>query len=700
MTYQIAVDVGGTFTDGVMLEAATDTIWVAKALTTPADPGKGIARVIEMLLEQLPASVAEGRKAVHRVVHGTTLITNTLLERKGVKTALVVTAGTEDVLDIRRETRYDTYDLEISFPEPLVERGQRFPLAERIGPAGENWKEIDEAELKQLAERLAREDVAAVAICFLHSCVDGRHERRVRDALRQTTPQRSYSISSEVAAEIGEYERMSTVAANAYVQPIVEHYMNALGRRLTELGLESRLDIMVSNGGFTEAEQAGRFPIRLLESGPAGGVLSAINCAAIHQVKNILAFDMGGTTAKSCVAVDGVPAITHTFEFARVRRFRKGSGLPAVSPSIDLIEIGAGGGSIARVSTMGLLQVGPESASAEPGPACYDLGGSDATVTDSDLFLGHLDADNFLGGRMRLSLAKAEQALADLGQRLGGMSAETVAWGIHDIVNENMAAAARTHIAERGHDARHFTLVTTGGAGPVHAVDVARRLRIARVLCPVASGVGSCLGFLAAPARADQSWSKLEAVDLIDWPDLGDRLEAARSALASDLSHVGIAAGDIQWHLCAEMRYQGQGAKVEVDLGDIAFEALNQTLLQELFLKEYIRLFKRPVPGGKPEVVTWRVVAQSRERHRRYAFPASARRQTEAKASSTRRLYLPGEKKFATAPVYDRHQLPPDATLAGPLVVVEPESTLVVAYPATVTVLGDGTLEVVLKGDA
>lgn len=698
MTYQIAVDVGGTFTDGVMLEAASDTIWVAKALTTPADPGQGIARVIEMLLAQLPAGVAGGSRAVHRVVHGTTLITNTLLERKGVNTALVVTAGTEDVLDIRRETRYDTYDLEISFPDPLVQRQQRFAVAERIGPNGDIWQALPEADLQSLADKLAQADVAAVAVCFLHACVDGRHERRVRDFLQQALPQHSFSISSEVAAEIGEYERMSTVAANAYVQPIVEHYMNALSRRLTELGLEARLDIMVSNGGFTQAEQAARFPIRLLESGPAGGVLSAINCAAIHQVKNILAFDMGGTTAKSCVAVDGVPAITHTFEFARVRRFRKGSGLPAVSPSIDLIEIGAGGGSIARVSSMGLLQVGPDSASAEPGPACYDLGGKDATVTDSDLFLGHLDADNFLGGRMKLSLAKAEQALAALGQRLGGMTAETVAWGIHDIVNENMAAAARTHIAERGHDARHFTLVTTGGAGPVHAVDVARRLRIARILCPVASGVGSCLGFLAAPGRADQSWSKLEAVERIDWNDLRQRLDVARDALAADLSHVGVAAADIQWRLCAEMRYQGQGAKVEVDLGDCSFEQLSQAMLQEVFLREYIRLFKRPVPGGRPEVVTWRVVAQSQQRHRRYAFAQQAVPHAEAVACGSRRLYLPGEKRFANVPVYDRHALAPGSKLAGPLVVVEPESTLVVAYDAAVSVLDDGTLEVVLRG--
>ena len=699
MDYQIAVDVGGTFTDGVLLEESTNFIWVAKALTTPSDPGKAIQNVIEMLLAQMPLDAAAKSSAIGRVVHGTTLITNTLLERKGVKTALVVTEGTEDVLDIRRETRYDTYDLALTFPLPLVPPNLRFGVSERIGSRGEVWKSVKTSDITALASQLAGEDVAAVAVCLLHSCVNGRHEVEVRDQLCRAAPDRSYSVSSEVAPEIGEYERMSTVVANAYVQPIVGRYLNTLSKRLASVGIVGRVDIMVSNGGFTDAELAARFPIRLLESGPAGGVLSAINCGGTHDTERILAFDMGGTTAKSCLAIDGVPAMTHIFEFARVRRFRKGSGLPAVSSSIDLIEIGAGGGSIARVGPLGLLQVGPESAGAEPGPACYGLGGTDATVTDADLFLGYLDAESFLGGTMRLDRKRAEQALVSLGQRLG-LSALDVAWGIHDIVNENMAAAARTHIAERGHDARMFTLVATGGAGPVHAVDVARRLRVTRILCPIASGVGSCLGFLAAPARAEQSWSKLESVDAIDWMDVDERLSAARANLLRNMSSAGVPEGAVCWLVCAEMRYQGQGAVIGVELGEGAKADLQPEVMQQRFEREYVRLFTRGVPGGRPEVVTWRVTAQSVRQQRTYAFPKNAgARQSESSASS-RTVFMPVEKRLETVPVFDRHGLQPGVALAGPLVIVEPESMLVVACPATVNVLGTGTLEVILEGAA
>jgi len=691
LSYQIAIDVGGTFTDGVLLDDASDTIWVGKALTTPSDPGEGIARVVEALLAQKPAAAPP----VERVVHGTTLITNTLLERKGAATALVVTKGAEDTLDIRREMRYDTYDLSMTFPDPLVAAQHRFPLSERIGPAGQVWAPLPADELKGLAHRLASEDVQAVAICFLHSCVNSDHERAVLEALRRAAPDRSYSISSDVANEIGEYERMSTVVANAYVQPIVESYLRGLHCRLQGMGIGGRLDIMVSNGGFTDADVAARFPIRLLESGPAGGVLSAINCGAIHGLDHIIAFDMGGTTAKTCVSIGGDPAITHVFEFARVRRFKKGSGLPAVAPSIDLIEIGAGGGSIARISALGLLQVGPESAGSEPGPACYGLGGTDATVTDSDLVLGYLDADNFLGGRMKLDVGKAREALAAIGGKLG-LSAEQTAWGIHDIVNENMAAAARTHIAEHGHDVRSFTMVATGGAGPVHAVDVARRLRIKRILCPVASGVGSCLGFLAAAARGDRSWSKIELVADFDRADLAARLAKARAGIVEDLAKANVAQDEIRWSVSAEIRYLGQGASVQVDFGDASVENLDPQYVGRRFEEEYVRLFVRPVPGGIPELMTWRVTGQSTREERRYAFSRDANRESGG-LHDQREIYLPAEKRRGKVPVYDRHRLAPGTSLAGPLIMVEPESTLVVAYPATVSVLETGTVQVILE---
>ncbi|MCC6469839.1 MAG: hydantoinase/oxoprolinase family protein, partial [Alphaproteobacteria bacterium] len=564
---EIAVDVGGTFTDGVLLDTATDKIFVAKALTTPSDPGEAIVTVVDDLLRQARDPLGSGSPgAVRRVVHGTTLITNTLIERRGGRTALVVTKGTRDVLDIARELRYDTYDLAIEYPVPLVPVEDRYELAERLGPQGQVWRRLAKSDLSGLTRRIAAKGYDAVAICLMHASVDDAHERAVAKALAAKLKGIPISTSAEVAREIGEYERMSTVTANAYVQPMVARYLAALVDRLKKLALDATLDIMVSNGGFTSGRLASRTPIRLLESGPAGGVMSGINCAQVEGITRVLAFDMGGTTAKACVAVDGKPSITHSFEFGRVQRFKRGSGLPAVVPSIDLIEIGAGGGSLASLNALGLLQVGPQSAGAEPGPACYGQGGTQATVTDADLLLGYLDPDAFLGGRMKLDVGQARAALATIGGRLG-LNAEQAAWGVHDVVNEKMAAAARTHIAEKGLDARRFVMVTTGGAGPVHAIDVARRLRIGEILCPIASGVGSCLGFLAAPARADRSWSKVERLADLDFGGLRTRAKAARDEIAGELRLCGLDPKDIVWTWSAEMRYLGQGNSIKVDLG-------------------------------------------------------------------------------------------------------------------------------------
>ena len=694
---EIAVDVGGTFTDGVLLDTANHEILVAKSLTTPDDPGEGILNVVNDLLRQArdlrgPAVAAASR----RLVHGTTLVTNTLLERRGARVALVVTEGTRDCLDIRRELRYDTYDLAIAFPPALVDRADRFPIGGRIGPAGQVWQELHEPQLDELAAQLARGGYEAVAVCLLHACANDAHEKAVAARLAQALPGVPVCTSAEVAREIGEYERMSTVAANAYVQPAVQRYLSALTGRLQALGLHATLDIMVSNGAFTTAELASRLPVRLLESGPAGGVLSAINCGQTDGVDRVLAFDMGGTTAKACVAVDAKPSITHVFEFGRVQRFKRGSGLPAVVPSIDLIEIGAGGGSIASVNALGLLQVGPQSAGSQPGPACYGFGGDSATVTDADLLLGYLDATTFLGGRMQLDTERARDALAALGAQLG-LTAQQAAWGIHNIVNEKMAAAARTHIAEQGLDARRFTMIATGGAGPVHAVDVARRLGVREVICPIASGVGSCLGFLAAPARADRSWSTVEPLAAVDVPALLARLAVARASIAADLTQCGLAAAAIRWAWSAEMRYAGQGNSVEVDLGGAAQEF---DIAQALggFESEYTRLYGRTVPGGVVEAVTWRLVGGSAQAVRPYRL-AHALGPAPVAGAARRPIWLPGESHFAEVPVHRRDALPPGSELRGPVVIAEPESTIVVAWPATVTVLPSGSIKVLLEGE-
>ena len=689
--FQIAVDIGGTFTDGVLLDEQEGAIYLAKSLTTPADPGDGVAAVVADLV----AASGDAAGKVRRVVHGTTLITNTLVERRGVRAALVLTQGTEDCLDIRRELRYDIYDLDASYPEALIAPGDRFALTERLGPGGETWRPLDSSELAAVAQRIGEGGFAAVAVCLLHAPVDDRHEQAVRAAVEAVCPGVPISLSSEVAREIGEFERMSTVAANAYVMPIAENYLSTLEERLNALGAGGTLDIMLSNGAFTTADLAARLPVRILESGPAGGVLSAVNCGLEEGTDRVLAFDMGGTTAKACVAVEGKASLTHVFEFGRVQRFKRGSGLPAVAPSMDLIEIGAGGGSLATINALGLLQVGPQSAGAEPGPACYGQGGDAATVTDADLVLGYLDADRFLGGRMRLDVALAEEALARAGSRVG-LDVEATAWGVHDIVNENMAAAARTHIAEKGFDARDFALVATGGAGPVHAVDVARRLRIRRVLCPIASGVGSCLGFLAAPARSDRSWSKVEPLAALDDADFRSRLDDARTSIARDLAACGLSEDAILWRLSAEVRYVGQGNTVEVLVSAPALVPPSAAHLTELFEQEYARLYHKTVPGGVPEAVTWRVSGSSvsEVKHFRLAAPPAA----ADDGATTRSLYRPDLRRYEDVPVYERYAQPPGQTLQGPLVLVEPESTLVVPYPATVTVLASGTVEVLLEG--
>ena len=684
--FQIAVDIGGTFTDGILLDDGSGEVWVAKALTTPRDPGEGVSEVVRALLEQVDDVV------IRRVVHGTTLVANTLVERRGARAALILTRGTRDSLDIRRELRYDIYDLNANYPDALVPVEDRYELSARTGPAAQEWRPLDETELRTVVESLRSRAYAAVAVCLLHAPVDARHERAVEDVLKRALPSVPISISSEVAREIGEYERMSTTAANAYVQPMVADYLQALHERLAGQRVGATLDVMLSNGAFTTADLAAKAPIRILESGPAGGVLSAVNCGAGEGRDKVLAFDMGGTTAKACVAVEARPAITHVFEFGRIQRFKRGSGLPAVVPSIDLIEIGAGGGSLANVNALGLLQVGPQSAGSEPGPACYGRGGEQATVTDADLVLGYLDGDKFLGGRMSLDIARARAALQEVGAPLG-LDVEQTAWGIHDIVNENMASAARTHIAEKGCDARDCTMVATGGAGPVHAVDVARRLRIGRVLCPIASGVGSCLGFLAAPAQADRTWSKVELLSALDEEDLAGRLAAARDAIESDLADCGLVSDDIRWRLSVDVRYAGQGNAVAVLISGPDLRMVSSTEILTRFEAEYVRLYRKTVPGGEPELVTWRINGSSADEIKHFRLAASA----ATGAVGQRRIFLAGERRYAEVPVFDRYALRIGTSLAGPLVLREPESTLVVACPAAVDVLDSGTVQVELE---
>ena len=690
---RIAVDIGGTFTDGLAV-AFGGRIWVAKTLTTPRDPGEAVTTVIADLLKQVSTASNGAKQAVTEVVHGTTLVTNTLIERKGARTALVVTRGTRDVLTIAREIRYELYDLNLALPTPLVPVERRIEAGERLDATGGVVTPLTDTECARVAEEIGKLGVEAVAICLLHAYVSDAHEKKIAAAIRKRFPGVAISASSGIAREIREYERMSTTAANAYVQPLMADYLEKLDARVHAQAPGAPLRIMVSSGGFTSARAAAETPILLLESGPAGGVLSALNTARNAGIDRILAFDMGGTTAKACVAVGGEPLVAHSFECARVSRFARGSGLPILIPSMDLIEIGAGGGSIAHVNELGLLNVGPESAGADPGPACYGQNGERATVTDADLVLGYLAAENFLGGEMKLRRDLALSALERLATPLR-LRATEVAWGICDIVNENMASAARIHIAEKGHDPREFTLVATGGAGPVHAVEVARKLQIPRVLATIAAGAGSCLGLLAAPARVDRAWSNPALVKDIEWARVARVYGELRVDAEDELVSAGAVVTGLQWLIGAEMRYAGQGHNVSVSLPWRKVNAAMKAPLLREFEKRYRQLYSHLVPGAAPQVVTWRLTGRSRVKSHRFSW-GDARVSARPVLRGKRQIWLPEKRRYGAVAVYDRYSLKPGTHLTGPVVLEERESTLVVPVPADVRVLADYTVSVTI----
>ncbi len=685
----IAIDVGGTFTDGVAELAPAGSIWVAKHLTTPDNPGDAIETVVQDLLEQVGSAGAPAKRdavAVRKLIHGTTLVTNTLIERSGAVTALVATRGTRDALDIRRELRYDLYDLALELPEQLVPIERRFEIDERVCADGSILLPLSDEALDRLVQEIAAESVDSVAVCLLHAYANPLHERSVKRAIARRLPGVAVSLSSDITREFREYERMSTTVANAYVQPLMNRYIGKLQDRLRELHVAAPLRVMVSSGGFTSAAAAADTPISLLESGPAGGVLSAINTARDCGIDDILAFDMGGTTAKACVSTAGELTLCHTFEVARVHRFKKGSGLPMLVSSIELVEIGAGGGSIARVSALGLLSVGPESAGSVPGPACYGHGGTNPTVTDADLVLGYLDETSFLGGNMRLDRAAAEEALARLGAELD-LAPIDVGWGICEIVNENMAAAARVHIAEKGLDPRKLTMVATGGAGPVHAAHVAHKLGINRIVTTIAAGAGSCLGFLSAPATANRSWSSPAVLAEVNWPKTKLTLEGLYAEAVSEAHSATTGDEKLDWVLAVEMRYLGQGQNLTVSL---PYADVNESLVARLqlrFEERYRDVFRQLVPDGVIEVVTWRLSGTTRASVRRFCWPTEPPATQAPAARCTRRIYLPRTKAYKEVPVYDRYGLGAGAILVGPLVLEERESTLVVPYRARVQVL-------------
>jgi N-methylhydantoinase A len=676
--YRIGVDIGGTFTDLFVFNDATGRFAVGKALTTPRDPSEAIETLLLEALER--EEIARGD--VQQLIHGTTLVTNAIIERTGSRTALLATQGFRDSIEIGRENRYDLYDLMLEMPQPLVPRYLRFGVPQRTLAGGATLQELDLAFVEQLARELAARGVEAVAVAFLNSFANPAAERQARAAIERVAPHLRVSISSEVVPEIREFERTSTTIANVYVQQRVERYLRGLQARLASLGFSSHLFLMISSGGIATVETAIRFPVRLLESGPAAGALAAASYGSACGYADLLSFDMGGTTAKFSIIEQGQPLTALEFEVDRRYRFKKGSGLPIKVPVIEMIEIGAGGGSIARVDAMGLLKVGPESTGAEPGPACYGRGGSEPTVTDADLLLGYLDPDYFLGGQFKIDPAAARQAIQTRIAGPLGLAVEEAAWGIHQIVNESMANAARIHTLERGKDPRRFPVFAFGGAGPVHGFRIAKALGSPALIVPFGAGVTSAIGFLTAPLAFDFVRTWPARLDSLDWRKanalLGDMQQEGRLLL----EHSGVPPADIHYRREVDMRYSGQGHEIRVPLPAGPLDDESAPALTASFEEVYRRLYERLSQAVQIEILNWRVIASGPTPEVRLTMPGAAHSAVQEARKGSREAYFPELGGFRPVAVYDRYRLMPGMRFSGPAIVEERESTLI-AGPAS-----------------
>ena len=691
---RLAVDIGGTFTD-IVLETATAR-FSAKVLTSKAAPEIGVLEGLGRALAA--AGLAPGDATL--IVHGTTLATNAIIERKGAATALVTTAGFRDSIEMAQENRFEQYDVFIEKPEPLVSRELRFGVPERMDAQGRVRLPLDEGAVAILAERLEELGIESVAIGFLHAYANPAHERRTAAILAARLPDLRVTLSSEVCPEIREYERFSTACANAYVQPLMARYLEGLRRRLQDAGFRCPLLLMTSGGGLTTLETAIRFPIRLVESGPAGGVILANRIAAEERLDRILSFDMGGTTAKICLIDDGKPMASRSFEVDRRYRFLKGSGLPVRVPVIDMVEIGAGGGSIAGVDPMKRVTVGPESAGSDPGPACYRLGGTRPTVTDANVVLGRIDPANFAGGTIRLDPNLAQAAVATrVGEPLE-LDQPLAAFAISEMVEENMANAARVHAVERGTEIEGRTLIAFGGGAPLHAARLGEKLGIRDIIIPASAGVGSAVGFLRAPIAFEIARTRLMRLSRFD-PELVNRIFDEMAREATEVVRLGAADAPITITRSADMRYAGQGHEILVPLPDGTFSAEAVAVLRARFEADYRTLFGRVVPGVDIEVTAWilRAEAPPPGRQVEASSPGAAGPEVPAPVG-TRMLFDPVLREFREVPVYRRTALRPGGTVSGPAVIVEDETATVVTAAFVAAIDSSGAIRLTARSAA
>ncbi|HBK04624.1 MAG TPA: methylhydantoinase [Acetobacteraceae bacterium] len=685
---RLAVDIGGTFTDLALEVGGTRT--TAKVLTTPANPERGVMEGFRTII----AAAGVAPSDIELIIHGTTLATNAVIERKGARTALITTEGFRDVIAMGNESRYDQYDLNIVLPEPLVPRYLRLPVPERLDNTGAVLRPLDEAAVRALIPVLQQERVESIAVGLLHAFVNPVHERRIAAILHEALPDVPVSLSSEVSPEMREWERFSTTVANAYVQPMMARYLRRLEADLHAAGAVAPLFLMMSGGGLTTIETACRFPIRLVESGPAGGAIFSAHIARECGLENVLSFDMGGTTAKICLIDNFKPQTARTFEVARVGRFRKGSGLPLRIPVIEMVEIGAGGGSIAHVDSMGRIGVGPESAGADPGPACYGRGGKHPAVTDANLSLGRYDPGRFAGGSMKLDVGAAHDALlADVGAKLG-LTAELAALGVIEMVDENMANAARVHAIESGKTYDGRTLIAFGGGGPVHACRVAEKVGIARVLVPSGAGVGSAIGFLRAPVGYEVVRSLYQRFSTFDVSAVNDLLENMRAEAEAAVAKGSFGAPTTETRT-AYMRYVGQGHEIPVPLPNYVLGGEDIALIRARYDEEYARFFDRPVPGSDVEIMSYAVVVTtvvadvSVPGHEESLFSPEA---VPVRTQLVRDTTTGAVSEWA---IYDRASLLPEAVITGPAIVAEDETSTLIGPGWTATVNGLGYIEMV-----